>query len=406
MLNLKQDVQFIKGVGPNRVALLNKLGIFTLQDLITYYPRDYEDRSKPVKIADSMDGQEVLISATVVSKMTEIPTRRNMRMYRLIVRDDTGSAVLTWFNQKYLKDKLKLGQTYNFYGKIDKKDGTARMNSPVFEEEGKNKNTGKIVPVYPSTYSLSQNIIRQIMENALKLVDNSLDETLPDYLLEKYNLLDINTATRLIHFPNELRDFQIARKRFVFEELLGMQLSLLSLKSKYKVERCGIEFSKDVKMSDVINSLPFRLTKAQLRVVEEIDGDMESKKPMNRLLQGDVGSGKTVVAMIAAYKAVKCGYQMVIMAPTAILATQHFESFTEILSEFGIKCELLVGAISKKKKEDILEKLKNGEIDILIGTHAILEENVVFKNLGLVVTDEQHRFGVRQRKIISKKCNI
>ncbi len=404
MIDLNQSVKYIKGVGPNKETLLNKLGIYTLQDLITYYPRDYEDRSKPVTIIDAQEGQEVLIRATVVSKMNTIPTRRkNMTMYRLIVRDETDNAVLTWYNQKYLKDMLKLGETYNFYGKIERKNGTAQMSSPVFEIEGKNKYTGKIVPIYPSTYGLTQNKIREIMENALKLVGNDLEETIPDYLIEQYQLLERKEAIRSIHFPKEFKEFETAKKRFVFEELLSMQLALLSLKNQYTVEENGIVFDKNVKMSEVINVLPFKLTKAQLRVLEEIDHDMENQKPMNRLLQGDVGSGKTVVAMVAAYKAVKCGYQMAIMAPTSILATQHLEGFEEILSQFGIKCELLISSISKKKKEDILERLAKGEIDVLVGTHAILEENVVFKNLGLVVTDEQHRFGVRQRNIISQK---
>lgn len=404
MLDLKQSVKYIKGVGPNKEILLNKLGIYTLQDLITYYPRDYEDRSKPVKIADAIEAEEVLIRATVVSKMNTIPTRRkNMTMYRLIVRDDTDSAILTWYNQRYLKDMLKLGQTYNFYGKIERKNGTVQMSSPVFEQEGKNKYTGKIVPIYPSTYGLSQNKIREVIENALNLIKENLEETIPEELLQQYHLMGRNQATRSIHFPKDFEEFETAKKRFVFEELLSMQLALLSLKNQYTVEENGITFDKKVKMSEIIHTLPFQLTKAQLRVLEEIDKDMESKKPMNRLLQGDVGSGKTIVSIIAAYKAVKCGYQMVIMAPTSILATQHLEGFEQILSQFGIKCELLISSISKKKKEDILDRLAKGEIDVLIGTHAVLEENVVFKNLGLVVTDEQHRFGVRQRNILSQK---
>lgn len=234
----------------------------------------------------------------------------------------------------------------------------------------------------------------------------NLPETMPEYFIKKYNLYDINTAIKQIHFPDNFDNFKNARKRLVFEELLSMQLALLELKSKYEVQEEGIVFDKNAKMSDIINKLPFNLTKAQLRVLDEIDKDMENSKPMNRLLQGDVGSGKTIVALISAYKAVKSGYQAVIMAPTAILATQHLESFMEILSDTGIRCELLVSGITKKKKENILEKLKNGEIDILIGTHAVLEDNVVLKNLGLVVTDEQHRFGVRQRsKIVSKGDN-
>ena len=265
------------------------------------------------------------------------------------------------------------------------------------------QNTGRIIPIYPLTYKLSQNQLRKIMEAGIKEVYGNLQETLPNYLLKEYKLEDINNATKHIHFPDEFKDFNIARNRLVFEELLTVQLALLELKNSYNNDIKGIEFSKNAKMSDVINTLPFKLTKAQLRVLEEIDNDMESSKNMNRLLQGDVGSGKTVVAMCAAYKAVKSGYQAAIMAPTAILATQHLENFKGILEDLGIRCELLISGITKKKKEDILERLKNGEIDILIGTHAIIEDNVIFKSLGLVVTDEQHRFGVKQRTKIAEK---
>lgn len=245
------------------------------------------------------------------------------------------------------------------------------MVSPVFDEETKNKNTGKIIPIYPLTYNLSQNVLRGIIENAITLVNNSLPETLPKYILDEYKLLGINESIHKIHFPENFDEFEKARKRLVFEELLGMQLALLNLKNKYEADTNGIQFDKNVKMSDVINALPFKLTKAQLRVLEEIDKDMESNKNMNRLLQGDVGSGKTAVSIIASYKAVKCGYQVAIMAPTAILASQHLESFKEILDQFGIRCELLISSITKKKKEEILERLRNGEIDILIGTHAL-----------------------------------
>ena len=292
---------------------------------------------------------------------------------------------------------------YKFDGRVKAGFGKYEMQSPVYESENSNKNTGKIIPIYPLTYNLTQNTIRKIIENALLEVNGKLEETLPKYLIDKYHFYDINTAIKQIHFPDNFENFKLARNRLVFEELLSMQLALLSLKNKYEVKRSGIAFSKEAKMSDVIDTLPFKLTKAQLRVLEEIDKDMENSKPMNRLLQGDVGSGKTVVALLAAYKAVKSGYQATIMAPTAILASQHLESFNEILKDTGIKSELLVSGISKKKKEDILQRLASGEIDILIGTHAILEENVIFKNLGLVVTDEQHRFGVRQRSIIAQK---
>ena len=300
---------------------------------------------------------------------------------------------------------MKYGKKYRFFGKISNKYGKIDLTSPVFDEIEKKNNTGKIIPLYPLTFSLSQNTIRKIIENGLKDVeeDGGLKETLPQYILNEYKLEEINKAIETVHFPKEFADFEIARKRFVFEELLSTQLALLQLKNSNLKDHKGISFSKDAHMSDVINSLPFNLTKAQLRVLEEIDKNMEQDKSMNRLLQGDVGSGKTVVAMISAYKAVKSGYQVAVLAPTAILATQHLENFQKILKKFDIRCELLISGITKKKKKEILEKLQNGEIDILIGTHAMLEENVTFKNLGLVVTDEQHRFGVKQRTTMAQK---
>lgn len=402
MVDLDKDVKYVKTVGPNRVKLLNKLNIYTLKDLIEYYPRDYEDRSKPKNLYECTDGEEVLIEAMAAGRITEMHKGR-MTISRLNVKDQTGTCYITWFNQGYLRDKFQPGRMYRFFGKISNKNGRLEMNSPVYDEIDQSKNTGKIIPIYPLTYELKQNTLRKIIENGLAEVKGKLTETLPEYILKENNLWDINNTIERIHFPIEFSDFNKARERLVFEELLTTQLALLKLKNNYEHETDGIQFSKDVYMSDVINILPFKLTKAQLRVLEEIDRDMESNKPMNRLLQGDVGSGKTVVAMIAAYKAVKSGYQATIMAPTAILASQHLESFQGILEELGIKTELLISSVTKKKKSEILEKLQSGEIDILIGTHAILEENVVFKNLGLVVTDEQHRFGVKQRSTIASK---
>ena len=404
-MDLKKDVKYVKGVGPNRVQLLNRLGIFTLEDLITYFPRTYEDRSKPKFIAECVDGEEVLIEAYPIGRMQEIRLK-GKTMYKLVIQDESGKATVTWFNQSYLKKIFKIGEKYKFYGKVSNHFGKITITSPVYESSEKSSNTGKIIPIYPLTYKLTQNTIRKIIENGLKEVEGNLPETLPKYLLKEYNLLGINEAIEFIHFPKEFSDFNIARKRLVFEELLSTQLALFQLKNNYMHNKDGIEYSKDVKMSEIINKLPFKLTKAQLKVLEEIDNDMESKKNMNRLLQGDVGSGKTVVAMIASYKAVKCGYQVAIMAPTAILATQHLESFKSLFDDLGIRCELLISSITKKKKEELLQRLKNGEIDILIGTHAIIEDNVEFENLGFVVTDEQHRFGVKQRtKIVEKGQN-
>ena len=401
-MDLLKNVKYIKGVGPNRVKLLNKLGIFTLKDLITYYPRTYEDRSISKNICECVDGEETTIEGIACSRVSEVRLPRKT-MQKLIIRDETMTAMITWFNQPYLKTKFEQGKRYRFYGKISNKYGKIEMVSPVFDEAGKTQNTGRIVPIYPLTYQLSQNTLRKIMENAIMEVKGNLKELLPEEILKKNNLCGINEAIVSIHFPKDLEDYKKARTRLVFEELLSTQLALLVLKNNYLTEEDGIEFDKNVKISDVINQFPFKLTKAQLRVLEEIESDMERKRPMNRLLQGDVGSGKTAIAMCAAYKAVKSGYQAAVMAPTAILATQHLENFNNILKKLDIKCELLISGITKKKKTELLEKLKNGDIDILIGTHALIEENVEFKNLGLVVTDEQHRFGVKQRTRIAEK---
>ena len=405
MIDIKQSVQYIKGVGPSRVKLLNLLGIFTIEDLINYYPRTYEDRTKVTKIAELEEGQYALIEGVAVSGASTFRMKRNMTLTKLIVEDDTGRALITWFNQDYVKNKLHAKEKYKFFGKVQKKAGVIEMNSPVFDGEDENKNTGKIVPVYPTTKGLNQASIRQAIENALLLIGRQINETLPDYILNEYRLMDSYNAINQIHFPDNMEKFTLARKRLVFEELLTFQLALLSLKNQYDNEIRGIKYSENVHMSDIINDLPFRLTKAQLKVLEEIDNDMESEKPMNRLLQGDVGSGKTVVAMIAAYKAVKSGYQAAIMAPTTILAEQHLENFEKILKKHNIKCELLISSLTKKQKSEVLTRLKNGEIDIIIGTHALLQENVEFNKLGLVVTDEQHRFGVKQRSIIAGKGN-
>lgn len=402
MVDLLKDAKYIKGVGPNRIKQLNSLGIYTLEDVISYYPRGYENRGIKKDIAELVDGEDALIEAKCVSKMTEIRIRKNMTIYKLVVRDETATCTLTWFNVSFLKKRFIVGDTYKFFGKVKRKLNRIEMMTPIIDEQDSNKNTGRIIPIYPSTYNLSQNILRKIIENALEEA-NVLPETIPEYLIKEYKLMDINEATKQIHFPNSFEDYNKARTRLVFEELLIMQLALLTFKTNYDKDKKGISFSTDVKMSEIIDSLPFKLTNAQSRVLEEIDKDMESKKTMNRLLQGDVGSGKTAVAMCAAFKAVRSGYQAAVMVPTAILATQHYQNFKKTMDKFDIRCELLISGMAKKQKEKILEELKQGKIDIIIGTHALLQENVEFNKLGLVITDEQHRFGVRQRSIINLK---
>ncbi len=404
MIDLEQKIQYIKGVGPSRVLLLNKLGIYDIEDLVTYFPREYEDRSEIKKIADIEAGETVCFRAVVVSKPNEARIKKNMTITKAIVRDETGSALLTWFNQSYIKSQLEAHEEYTFYGKVQKAyAGRIEMASPIFDKEGETKNTGKIVPIYPLTNGLSQNVIRSIIENALKLCNDQFEEFIPSSIRTKYHLCELNFAIRNIHFPDRNEDFMTARKRIAFQELLLLQLGLLNIKEKGKIEEKGIKFNKDVLVDELVSSLPFKLTNAQARVWAEIQKDMEQDKPMNRLVQGDVGSGKTVVAALAMFKAVKCGYQASLMAPTAILATQHYEGISKMLEPFGIKCALFTSALTKKQKEKLIDELKNGEIDIAIGTHALIEENIEFKNVGLVITDEQHRFGVRQRSKLSNK---
>ena len=405
MGNLEKDVKYVKGVGEARAKTLNKLGIYTLNDLITYYPRDYEDRRLITNISETEDGKKYTIEATVISPVVTRMLGRYKSVEKVLVHDETGEICITWFNQPYIGKQIKMGEKYKFFGKIDTKLGKKEMNSPVFDSSSKNVNTGKIVPEYHLTYEIKPSIMRKIIQNGLEIASN-LDEIEPEYIIKKYNLMGYDEAIHQIHFPSDFENFKKARKRLVFDELLAMQLGLLRLKGENNKEAKGIKYDKNIKMSDVIKDLPFKLTNAQLRVLEEIDNDMEKSKPMNRLLQGDVGSGKTIVSIIAAYKAVKSGYQVAILAPTMILAKQHYINFNNVLKKYGIECELLVGGMTLKQKREALARIENNDVNIIIGTHALLEENVIFNKLGLVVTDEQHRFGVKQRsKIIAKGEN-
>lgn len=289
---LDKDIQYIKGVGPQKVQLLHKLGIYKIEDVITYFPRGYEDRSKVSKINDLKDGDEALIEGFAVSNIIEIKAK-SLKIYKLLIADETGKIQMIWYNQSYLKNIFKRGCRYKFFGKITFKSGEVQMISPVFDENGISNNTGKVIPIYPLTYGLSQFTIRKIIENTLgELEKSNLNlENLPEYIVKKYNLYGRNIAIEKIHFPKDFKDYEMARKRLAFEELFLSQIKLLSLKSQYQKES-GIEFDKNVKISEVVKDLPFTLTNAQLRVLNEIECDMESEKIMNRLVQGDVGSRK------------------------------------------------------------------------------------------------------------------
>lgn len=403
MPDINTNLQYLKGVGPARAETLNKLGLFTIEDIIEYFPRTYEDRGVYKKISELLDGETATFRAVISSSLNENRVRRNMTIIKAIAKDETGTVILTWFNQPYIKKQLKLGEEYTFYGKIKNTLGRIEVQSPVFEDINKMKNIGRIIPIYPLTNGITQNVFRGIVENAMNATQGQYQEVLPKWVRKENGLVDVDYAIKNIHFPEKLQDFERARYRIAFEELLIMQLGLLRFKEKGNENLSGINFDKDDGIDELLNSLPYKLTNAQMRVWKEIDSDMKSSKSMNRLVQGDVGSGKTVVATLAMFKAVKNGYQAALMAPTSILARQHYEGISRMLEPFGVIVELLTGDITKKNKNIILEKLRNGEIDILIGTHALIEENVEFKNIGLVITDEQHRFGVRQRKILSSK---
>ena len=402
-LSLTDSIRFVKGVGPSKELLFNNLGIYTVNDLLYYFPRDYEDRTKKKQIFELLDGERVAFDATIRGNVTESRVRRNMTMIKANVVDSTGSVSLTWFNTTYVKSALKAGATYTFFGQIKRSVNRIEVINPVFEEVGSDKNTGKILAIYPSTAKLTQNSIRSAVKNIFDDLGNKFDEFLPESIRLNNDLVDINSALYYIHFPDNEEAYIKARRRLVFDELLLLELGLMRIKFHKDDNKNGIKFNIVDEVNEFINKLPFKLTNAQNKVIEAIFSDMNSNKPMNRLLQGDVGSGKTIVAAISIFNAVKNGYQAVMMAPTGILAEQHFISFKELFDEYGIKVELLSGGMTAKQKKLAKEKIKNGEIDVVVGTHALLEDDVVFKNLGFIVTDEQHRFGVRQRSKLTEK---
>lgn len=402
MNDLNKEIQFVKGIGPKRAEKLHKLNIFTLKDLIYYFPRQYEDRSKVKKI-NQLENEEKVTIKGVITRMDSYSPKKGMNIIRMDMRDDTGYIKLSFFNQEYIKRAFKSGDSIVVFGKV-KIENNFKEFVPIEIEHysSKPQSNCKIEPIYPLTYGLSNKELQGIIRSVLTKEEFKVKEYLPTYILEKYKLCGIDFAVRNIHSPSNKEALKIALYRLVFEEFLILQLGLFYFKNGVN-ESSGIEFKENEKLNDIIESLPFKLTKAQNRALSEITQDMTSSKVMNRLVQGDVGSGKTVVALLALASAVLNGYQGALMAPTEILASQHYDSFKEILERFNIKSELLVGSLTKKQKEKVLEKVKNQEVDILIGTHALIEDKVEFKNLGIVITDEQHRFGVRQRGRLSNK---
>ena len=334
---LKKPLQYLKGVGEARAALFKRLGIHTVGDVISHYPRDYEDRSRLKKLIRLEDGDQCSFEGIIASRVVVSKPRRGLTVSKVSIRDDTGLINAIWFNKPYLKDQLRPGERYLFFGKITKR-GTFEILNPVYEkmDETGPVNTCRIIPVYPSTGKLTQNVIRSVIRNALSYAADSIEDILPGWISERYGLADARYSISNIHFPESDDAFMKARKRLVFEELLILQLALMSVRTVQESDLSGIAFGAREEVRRFIEGLPFRLTNAQLRVLEEIERDMESSRIMNRLVQGDVGSGKTIVAVAALVKAVKSGYQGAFMVPTEILAAQHYSSLKELLEPLGI----------------------------------------------------------------------
>ena len=392
-----KDIRYLKGVGEKRAGLLNKLGIFTIEQLLEYYPRDYRDFSREMLVSDCENGENACIKATLISSVKEHMIRRGMTLYKCDFTDGNTVIHATLFNQKFLAKSLKIYEDYILFGKIEKRLSFAEMSSPQILPA---KDNAGIHPIYRATEKLSSAAIEKLMKAALEQ-HGEFAETLPRDIRQKYGLIELTAAMRNIHFPESFDLLAAARKRLIFEELLILQLGLLKLKSKKRRES-HISISHDY-TADFLKLLPFKPTGAQLRAVKDCVADMQGKYPMNRLLQGDVGSGKTAVAAGVIYVAVKNGYQCAFMAPTEILANQHFETLSKMLEPAGITVRLITGSTSAAEKRRIKAELAAGEVQLAIGTHALIQKDVDFKNLGLVITDEQHRFGVNQRASLAEK---
>lgn len=400
MTELLQPVTQLKGVGKSSVEYLNMIGIETLKDLIWTFPYRHEDfRLKD--LAQTPHNERVTVEGRIESEPAVLYLGRNKSRLQIQMLVGRHLIKLVFFNQGYLRNKLTPGSIVTVTGKWDKGRQVINCSNVTF---GPKTDQVDFEPVYSLKGKLTQKKFRQFMRQALDEVKVDLLETLPDQLRNDYKLLSLPDALEGIHFPKDANHAKQARRRFVYEELLQFQLKIQALRKTRREEEKGIAIHYDLKkVREFINSLPFELTNAQKRVVNEISRDLLIPHRMNRLLQGDVGSGKTVVAAIGLYSAVTAGFQGALMAPTEILAEQHAASLDEWLRPFGVEVALLSGSIKAKARRELLERLANGEIDVVVGTHALIQPDVTFKKLGFVITDEQHRFGVEQRRILREK---
>lgn len=400
-----RPVGTVKSIGPQKSKLLENLHVYTVEDLLRHYPRDYEDRSKCEKIAEARLDEPVLIHAQVLSRVKGRYGQGRKTSFRLLVGDDTGKVEVIFFHMSYGERIFQNDDHFFFYGKITDNHGKRQMVHPDFTKSPEGQESADrmgIVPVYPLTAGISANELRKWNRYALQATEE-IPECLPIVTVNRSRLCDSTYALQNIHFPKDWQTLKIARYRLIFEEFMLLQAGLLLIKNRLRMGQKGICFQVDECISDFVNSVPFPLTGAQLRAIDEIEKDMCSEKIMNRLVQGDVGSGKTVVAAAAIYKCIQSGYQAVMMAPTEILARQHYDGLREMFQDFDIHVGFLTGSLAVKERRQILQELAEGKINLLIGTHALIQPGVTFRELGLVVTDEQHRFGVKQRALLAGK---
>lgn len=399
-MDIKDSVTVLKGVGPKKAELLGKFNIKSVEDMLFFFPRDYEDRRNVMHICDLKNGQPALVKAKVAAVIKDGYRRGKKQLLRLSVSDGTGSLEVVFFNARYLQNSFHKGDEYVFCGKPQNNFGKLQLVHPEFNRS-EDAESG-ILPVYPLKKGISQKDMREWQRSIHHLICRE-KEFLSEDILRENRLCSIEYALENIHFPKEKQKLLEAKYRLIFDELLVLQTGMFAVRQNIKEGKNGIGFSKAVDVAPYINRMPYSLTSAQKRCVEDILRDLESTKMMNRLIQGDVGSGKTSVAEIAMYKTVKSGYQAVLMAPTEVLARQHYDGFCRNFESHGIKVGFLSGSMKAAEKRDVIDMLKTGDINILVGTHAIIRPEVEFKNLGLVITDEQHRFGVNQRIKLKEK---
>lgn len=398
IVNWNTTVQYLKGVGPQRATKFAKMGIDTVGQLLSLYPRAYIDYSAPVAVAAAPYDLPCAVKAEVISKTKGVRVAGGRSLFKVNCADDGSSLQLVFFNNPYAVDKLQVGSEYIFYGKVGGGFTGREMIAPTFLPAD-----SKVVltPLYPLTEGLSNYAVSNAVQNALANIEE-VPEILPAEILEKYQLETKLSALQLVHEPKNLEDVQKGRRRFIFEELFVLQLGMLLMRGR-ETAQTGAPMHK-VSLVKFYESLPFVPTGAQMRAIEEITQDMIQKTPMNRLLQGDVGSGKTLVAAAAIVLAARNGYQSVLMAPTEILAQQHAETLAKILTPLGIEVALLTGSVKGKARKSVLAAIEHGQAQAIVGTHAVLSDPVTFQNLGLAITDEQHRFGVRQRGLLASKA--